>query len=157
MSGTRIRRQGKGVPNKALQLRANDPKIIAPCGVNCSLCRAYIRDRKPCPGCRGGDSHKSNACLTCAIRNCRELAAGGHRFCFSCDNFPCANLLHLEGRYQAQYGVSVIANLERIKAVGVERFVAEEEARWSCPECGSLLCMHRPQCPACGHAWRGND
>jgi hypothetical protein len=140
--------------NKVVKIQANDPQIVAPCGLNCSLCRAYLRDRKPCPGCRGGGTNKSNACLTCAIKNCDELAAGGNQFCSSCDQFPCADLLRLDARYKTRYGVSAIANLERIKAVGVARFVAEEKAKWSCSECGSLLCMHKPQCLHCGHAWQ---
>ncbi|PWB60076.1 MAG: hypothetical protein C3F18_00180 [Nitrosomonadales bacterium] len=54
-----------------------DTDLIAPCGLNCGLCRAFVRDKNPCPGCRGGDSNKSNACLTCVITHCGELAAGG--------------------------------------------------------------------------------
>lgn len=88
------------------------------------------------------------------MKNCEELAAGGHEFCFSCDKYPCAELVHLDRRYRTKYAVSVIENLERIKAVGVKRFVAEEAARWSCAECGSRLCMHKPQCIHCGHTWR---
>ena len=136
------------------QIQADDAHIVAPCGLNCGLCRAYLRDRNPCPGCRGGEINKSNACLTCAIRNCAELAAGGHRYCGACDSFPCADLLHLDARYQARYGVSAIGNLEHIKAIGIERFVAEETAKWSCPECGAILCMHQPQCLNCGHSWQ---
>jgi len=139
---------------KVVQIQPDDPQIIAPCGLNCSLCRAYVRERNPCPGCRSSTTNKSNACLTCAIKNCAELAAGGHAFCSSCEKFPCADLLHLDTRYQARYGVSAIGNLEHIKAIGVARFVAEETAKWSCPECGSLLCMHTPQCPNCGHTWQ---
>jgi len=138
--------------DKAVQIQATSPQILAPCGVNCSLCRAYVRARRPCPGCRGGDDHKSNACLTCAIKNCNELAAGRHRYCYSCGEFPCAHLLHLDRRYRTRYGVSVIANLERIKAVGAERVVAEERAKWTCSECGALLSMHEPLCRGCGCA-----
>ncbi len=138
---------------KVVQIGASNPAIIAPCGINCSLCRAYIRERQPCPGCRGVDERKSNACITCAIKNCKELAAGGFQFCSFCDKFPCADLKRLEKRYQTRYGVSVIANLQRIKTIGVERFLAEETAKWTCPECGSLLCMHKPQCVSCGHTW----
>ena len=112
--------------NADLGIRPADSMLIAPCGVDCGLCRAFIRDRKPCPGFRGDDRHKSNACIRCAIKNCKELAAGKHQFCSSCAQFPCAHLRHLDGRYRARYSVSVIANQERIKAVGVERFVTEE-------------------------------
>jgi hypothetical protein len=137
-----------------VRTQADQSMLIAPCGVNCGLCRAYIRDRRPCPGCRVDDVHKSKACITCAIRNCEEFAADNHQFCFSCARFPCADLLHLDGRYRIKYGVSVIANLERIKAVGAGKFVAEETTKWSCPGCGLTLCMHKPQCVNCGYAWR---
>lgn len=153
---TRFGNQVNNTPNIVTQMHARDLANIAPCGINCSLCRAYIREREPCPGCRGGDSNKSNACLTCAIKNCQEFAAGDRQFCHTCDRFPCKELLRLDKRYRTKYGVSVIANLERIKAVGVGRFVAEETAKWSCPECGSLLCMHKPQCPNCGHEWQAS-
>jgi hypothetical protein len=139
---------------KDLRIQADDPAIIAPCGLNCRLCRAYIRDRNPCPGCRGEDRHKSNACINCPIKNCQELAAGQHRFCYSCGKFPCAVLRHLDHRYRSRYSVSAIENLERIKTVGVEQFVAEETAEWTCPKCGLLLCMHKPQCVACGYSWQ---
>jgi hypothetical protein len=137
-----------------VQIQANDPQIIAPYGLNCSLCRAYIRERNPCPGCRGSEINKSNACLACAIKNCEKLAAGGYQFCSSCDKFPCAALLHLDARYKDKYGVSAIGNLQHIKAVGAKRFVAEETARWTCSECGSLFaCTSRSASIA---ATRGN-
>ena len=142
------------MPDKDPQIQPGDPLIIAPCGVNCSLCRTFIRDLHPCPGCRGGDYHKSDACLTCVIKNCDELATGGHPFCTSCDQYPCAELRHLDDRYRTKYGVSVIANLARIQAVGVESFVAEETGKWSCAACGSRLCMHKPHCINCGKVWQ---
>ena len=61
----------------------------------------------------------------------------------------------LDKRYRTKYGVSVIGNLGHIKAVGVERFVAEEESKWSCPKCGARLCMHKPGCVSCGYPWQG--
>ena len=139
---------------KVMKISLGDPKIVAPCGINCGLCRAYVRDRKACPGCRGGCSSKSKSCLACAIKNCKELAAAKYQFCFTCARFPCALLLRLDKRYRTKYGVSVLRNLERIKAVGVESFVTEEASKWSCPECGSTLCMHKPQCFNCGHTWK---
>ena len=125
--------------------------LIAPCGLNCGLCRSFVRNKNPCPGCRVGDSNKSNACLTCVIKHCGDLAAGGHQFCFSCTKFPCTKLLHLDDRYQMKYGISVITNLARIKAIGVESFIAEDDTKWLCPRCGSRLCIHKPRCVSCGH------
>jgi hypothetical protein len=31
--------------------------------------------------------------------------------------------------------------------------VANEDVKWACPACGAMLCMHKPQCPACGYTW----
>jgi hypothetical protein len=138
------------VPNKVVQIQASYPLIIAPCGIDCSLCRAYIRAHKPCSGCRGDDSNKSNACLTCVIRNCEGLAAGRNKFCVSCAKYPCADLLHLDRRYRTRYRVSVIENLGRIQTAGVRRFVAEEATKWSCSKCGSRFCMHKSDCVNCG-------
>ena len=47
-------RQATNVMTK-VKLKKTTPDLIAPCGMNCSLCRAYGRERKPCPGCRGDD------------------------------------------------------------------------------------------------------
>jgi hypothetical protein len=134
--------------------RPGDAELAAPCGLNCGACRAFVRARDPCPGCRGGDANKPKGRLACAIKNCGELAAGGHRFCVSCAGFPCAELLRLDKRYRTTYGVAPIANLIRIRDHGIESFVAEENEAWRCRECGTRLCMHRPRCDACGHPWR---
>ena len=133
------------------QNREIGPMHIAPCGLDCRLCRAYIRDRNPCPGCRGGDNNKSDTCLACAIKNCSEFKEGKQQFCYSCARFPCDDLLHLDRRYRLKYGVSPISNLGRIKIGGLESFIIEEISKWSCAQCGSLLCMHKPQCVNCGH------
>lgn len=142
------------MPKKEVQIDARDPLIIAPCGINCSLCRNYVRESKSCPGCRGGESNKSNSCLTCSIMNCMKLAAGNHQFCFSCTNFPCVELKRLDRRYRTKYAVSVIENLERIQSGGIKRFIADENVKWICSECGARLCMHKPACGNCGHPWQ---
>ena len=54
---------------KSTKTHAIPTRLIAPCGMNCRLCYAFIRDKKPCPGCLEDDVHKSNACVTCRIRN----------------------------------------------------------------------------------------
>jgi hypothetical protein len=142
------------MPDQVEQIQVMDPLIIAPCGINCSLCRAYIRDRHPCSGCRGSDSYKATACLNCVIRNCAALADGDYQFCYSCSHYPCPTLKHLDTRYRTRYGLSVMANLDRIREVGVELFLSEEATTWTCSECSSRLCMHKPQCITCGFIWQ---
>lgn len=128
--------------------------LIAPCGMDCRLCRAYGRERKPCPGCRGDNVLKSIACVTCKIKNCKKLARDGLKFCFRCDEFPCAPVRHLDNRYRTNYGMSPIENLAGIKRLGIRRFVTSENDRWACRECGGMLCVHKAQCPSCGHLRR---
>lgn len=136
------------------QTPLDSAELIAPCGLNCRVCRAFVRHRKPCPGCRGGAFNKSNGCLSCAIKTCRKLTDGDRRFCFSCPDYPCTNLLRLEKRYRKKYGVNIFDNFRSIKEEGLETFLSREDAKWQCPTCGSTLCMHKPECDTCGHAWR---
>jgi hypothetical protein len=133
----------------------NEPGTIAPCGINCRVCRrAVAGDKKACPGCRGEDIYKSISCVNCRIKNCEKLVQGKFEFCFECDEYPCARLSHLDERYRLRYATSPIDNLNRIHEIGVEHFMAEEDKKWTCPECGGRLCMHKPQCPTCGYAYR---
>ncbi len=129
-------------------------RLIAPCGLNCGVCRAHLRANKPCPGCRGDDTGKSKTCVQCKIKTCEELVKGNASYCFACDEFPCATLAHLDKRYRTRYGTSAIDNLLSIKKIGVRKFVESETRKWTCPECSGTLCMHEAQCPACGYAWR---
>ena len=128
--------------------------LVAPCGMNCRLCRAYARDRKPCPGCRGDDNLKSKACAQCRIKNCGKRVNAGMKFCVGCEDFPCPRLNILDKRYRTKYGMSMIDNLENIRKVGVRHFARSERERWACPECGETICVHKENCISCGYQWR---
>lgn len=130
------------------------PEDIAPCGMNCRLCRAYVRERKACPGCRGDDRVKPKTRVECRIKNCENLAGGKGKYCFECGLFPCAGLQHLDKRYRTKYGMSMTENLENIKNSGMKHFLADETRRWTCPDCGEIICVHEPQCLSCKHEWR---
>ena len=132
------------------KINSTDPFLIAPCGINCRLCRAYARDKNGCPGCRGEDAQKSVSCLRCKIKNCERLVTGKFQFCFECDQFPCALVAHLDKRYRTRYGLSVIDNLVNIENLGMDWFVKNENQKWACPSCGELVSMHLPHCLACG-------
>lgn len=82
---------------------------------------------------------------------------GKHKNCFNCSKFPCARLRKLDERYRTKYGMSMIANLEEINAIGIDAFVKQERRRWACPQCGSLICVHRPNCLSCGQVWGGAE
>ncbi|THB79361.1 MAG: DUF3795 domain-containing protein [Desulfobulbaceae bacterium] len=128
---------------------------VAPCGLNCRLCRAYNRAENPCGGCRcPDDNQKFGYCLTCKIKNCSQLAKKRLKFCSDCREFPCKNLKQLDKRYQTRYGVTIVDNLVQIKKYGVRYFVNKEHEKWACPCCAILLCMHKPRCVSCGYQWQ---
>jgi hypothetical protein len=139
---------------QSMKTNAISTALIAPCGMNCRLCRAYVRDKNACPGCRGGDSSKSKSCLACHIKNCEKIVSGKIKYCFGCDSFPCARLNHLDKRYRTKYGMSMIENLNAVRRMGIRRFIENEKKRWACPECGGLLCAHKSECIHCQHVWR---
>ena len=131
-----------------------DEKLIAPCGMNCSLCIAYqFREndlnkqgfhKKYCPGCipRGENcTHMKDAC--------ELLAKGSVRFCFQCESYPCKRLKALDKRYRTKYHMSMIENLDYIKEFGMEEFLRKESETWRCSECGATICCHNGLCLNC--------
>jgi hypothetical protein len=60
----------------------------------------------------------------------------------------------LDKRYISKYGMSMIANLEMINDFGIRHFIRAEKVKWICPECGELICVHKPNCLSCGYAWQ---
>ncbi len=124
--------------------------LVAPCGMNCGICMAFLREKNHCCGCRASDTGKSVSCLRCKIKNCRLIRNGRAKYCFACADYPCQNIKHLDKRYRTRYNMSMIENLERIKQNGIRRFVKHEEVRWRCDACGGTVCVHRGRCSRCG-------
>jgi hypothetical protein len=127
----------------------NKYSLIAPCGMNCSICMAYVRDRNKCPGCRGTDANKPVTRVRCKIKNCKNILKDSAKFCFECGNFPCDNLKHLDKRYRTKYNMSMIDNLEFIRDYGIRNFLKNEDVRWTCSRCEGTICVHRGTCVEC--------
>jgi len=130
-------------------------ELIAPCGMNCFLCRGFRPEKsyiKSCPGCRS-DELKPRSCQNCIIANCEKMAQGGFKYCFECDSYPCTRLKNLDKRYRTRYGMSMLANLESIRENGIRQFVRTEKEKWTCPGCGEMLIVHKPTCLHCGYEW----
>lgn len=129
-------------------------EMIAPCGMNCSLCLAHHFKEKDlnklgfhkmyCSGCipRGKNcTHMNDVC---------ELLGNGIvRFCFECDNYPCKRLKSLDKRYRTKYHMSMIDNLNYIKENGMEKFLKKEYDKWQCSNCRDLICCHNGLCLNC--------
>ena len=116
---------------------AIDPDLIAPCGMNCGICRAYLRERTPCHGCAAADLNRPKTRVNCRLRVCDRRTG---RFCFSCADFPCDRLERLDRRYSTRYGMSEIENLKYIRDHGLEKFLDEERRKWVSD--AGVLCVH---------------
>ena len=124
--------------------------LIAPCGMNCGICMGHLREKNKCPGCNMLGIVRTS-CTNCIIRNCERLKKSGSRFCFDCEKYPCRRLRKLDERYRTKYSMSMIDNLNNIKKFGIREFVRKEKARWACPKCGGVVCVHRSACSKCGN------
>ncbi len=122
------------------------PELIAPCGMTCGACWAYLRERNRCPGCRGSDKDKPITRTSCKIKTCINLVS---EFCYDCEAFPCDRLDHLDKRYRTKYNMSMIENLKFIQANGIEQFLIREEERWKRPACSGVVCIHNRMCQTC--------
>lgn len=124
--------------------------LIAPCGMNCGLCIAYLRKKNPCSGCyKINDVNKPEACRSCKIVNCELLIETESGFCYDCKKYPCLRLKNLDKRYRTKYGMSMIENLLYIKNQGLDEFLKNEEDKWKCKVCGFGLSVHRNFCLNC--------
>lgn len=129
-------------------------ELIAPCGMNCSLCIAYQFKEKDlnkqgfhksyCPGC----IPRGKNCTHMGDR-CEMLGEGRVRFCFECKEYPCKRLKALDKRYQTQYHMSMIENLDQIRDQGVDHFLQKQTEAWRCTKCGGMICCHNGLCLNC--------
>jgi len=130
-------------------------ELIAPCGMNCALCKGYIAYTHGIPRVRG----KVTYCAGCVPRakncfikrNCSKLTKHEIQSCSECDVMPCANLEHLDKRYREHYGMSMVENLKMIKAKGMDEFLKSQEETHRCPICGDAVCVHDAKCYGCGY------
>ena len=96
-----------------------DRSLIAPCGMNCMTCIAYLREKNRCPGCRTYSADKAISIQRCIIPKCVHLDNTISKFCYECERYPCKRLNQLDKRYRTKYKTSFIENLTLIKEKGL--------------------------------------
>lgn len=122
---------------------------IAPCGMNCGTCIAYLREKNKCPGCRVLSADKKETVQWCIIVKCVYLEKTDSKFCYECEKYPCKRLKQLDKRYSTKYGTSFFENLSIIKEKGIDVFLEFETNRRTCKNCGATLSVHKPYCLEC--------
>ncbi len=100
-----------------------EKELIAPCGMNCGICKYYYREKNQCPGCRSEDEKKLKGCRECIIKNCDVIKKNHAEFCFECSSIPCKRLKNLDKRYNTKYHMSMLENLACIKEQGIDLFL----------------------------------
>ena len=105
--------------------------------MNCAICKAHLRLRNPCHGCRDAEQNMPKTRVQCRLRLCSKLQGD---FCFDCIDFPCDRLKHLDKRYRIKYGMSEIENLEYIKNNGLKKFIERERKKWISNK--GIFCVH---------------
>ena len=111
--------------------------LIAPCGINCGICLAHLRQNNPCNGCNKAEENYPKTRVNCRLRICTERKG---KYCFECDKFPCERLEHLDKRYREKYGMSEIENLKFIRDNGMDEFIKSERAEWQSDK--GILCLN---------------
>lgn len=129
-------------------------ELIAPCGLYCGVCSAYLAYVNDIPKKRGLITH----CVGCKPRNkkcaylkknCSLLLNNEINYCYECTKYPCHRLKHLDERYRKNYNYSLIENLNIIKKNGDEFFLYKENKANECKRCGGLISIHNKKCFHC--------
>ena len=129
------------------------PELIAPCGMNCGICKLYLAYSRGFPEKKGKISH----CPRCLPRNkncyikrgCRKLRRKEIESCVECDSVPCENLDRLDRRYRIHYNTSMVENLREIREQGMEKFLEKQEKKYRCSKCGDVVSIHDGKCYTC--------
>lgn len=127
-----------------------NPALLAPCGMDCLICYAHLKKKKPCRGCLLDDTDKPERCRSCRIKSCARER--GLAYCHQCPDYPCRAIRTLDKSYRQRYQTSLIENGRTVAATGLAAFFTAERTRWSCQECGGVVSLHDRECSECG--WR---
>jgi hypothetical protein len=131
------------------------PDVIAPCGMNCGICKAYLAYSRGVPYKKGEIYH----CTGCRVRDkkcafikrdCEKLRKKQISFCYECQEMPCERLAKLDQRYISYYGMSMLENQKMIKEKGMTEFLRSQSEKYRCPQCGDIVSVHNGKCYSCG-------
>ena len=135
-------------------------EMIAPCGLDCSLCMFAHAKEKPCLGCNVDSDSKPVFCANwCKIIPCEKRVKNGYEFCDECPDYPCEDMMERETRYTTAYPLkeSPMQNLKDIRSMGMEAFLEQQRKRFTCAKCGGPICIHNGICRDCGSKYAPED
>ena len=137
-------------------IKVFDSDLIAPCGMNCGICKAYLAYSRGVLYKKGEVSH----CSGCLVRNkncafikrgCEKIRKKQIRFCYECKDMPCKELAKIDDYYSARYGMSMVENLKLIRERSMDEFLKSQAEKYRCPSCSDIISVHDGKCYACGY------
>jgi len=104
----------------------NKWNLVAPCGLYCGECTAFIDGR--CGGCRSNKGLSKEYRKYCKIYKCSYNK--NIRICLDCRKFPCKlfYFFRAERLEESSWFLDVWVNMKQIKGIGVERFLRRRES-----------------------------
>ena len=132
------------------------------CGLYCGACPILLANERGevekraaeggvepevllCSGCKSETI--AVFCTDCEMRQCardRRLDS-----CRECDEYPCQMLKNFRADEHPHHS-AVLKNLESMHETGLDAWLEEQKARWSCPACGARFTWYDALCPECG-------
>lgn len=131
-----------------------DRQLMAPCGMYCGLCSAYLAYLHQVPRQHG----KFTYCMGCRPRDkqcswlkkrCELVQKHTVQYCFECPSYPCTMLERAAESYRTKYGLDFVENLALIRDRGEDVLLGALEERYACERCGDLRSIHSGKCFAC--------
>lgn len=137
-------------------IELTDISLAAPCGIYCGTCSHYLAreksrlaEKKLKHGCKGCRVQNKNC--SWVKKNCTLLRKNQVAFCYECSDYPCEKLEKLHLRHIANDHLNLFENLDRIKNIGAQLWLLEQQEHWKCPVCGGSFCVMDQSCYDCGY------
>lgn len=105
-----------------------------------------------CRGCKTDVLFEG--CKNCRVRIC--ASGKGVEACIECPDYPCEEV---QGRLDYVAGTLkhvlphtkvMFRNMDALAAQGIAGWVADQEQRWRCPQCGTPFTWYQDTCTRCG-------
>ncbi len=125
---------------------------LSPCGIFCPACAAF---NKSCLGCPSEiKEQKRKSKWSCKIRACcyDEMKID---YCGQCAQFPCKTINKKlisshRGDTRFAYRHEIPDNMEKLKRLGVDRYIKNKRQEYTCPACGGIVYFYYDSCSQCG-------
>jgi len=128
--------EGQQIPGMPPSMKGLDiSRMLKEMQVEGSLC---------CEGCLS--DVVAPQCRVCGFRDCTKEK--GITTCAECCDMPCQWVIDFKGDGMPHHS-EVVTNLERQREIGIDAWLAEQEEKWRCGQCGSPLSWYDAKCPDC--------